>query len=154
MLSFVALCRHLSCRPSSLGDGDGDTTQHTIHLQPSFSSHAAPHAARACNFSRPAATAPRPPPSRNNAPLRKKHVHTLAIGKFNLSCFSFCASRVTQPAKMAKGAKSMMQPINLIFRFLNHKSRVCIWLVEQNQVRPPPPTPLHNHERRGCRQSC
>jgi hypothetical protein len=36
---------------------------------------------------------------------------------------------------MAKGAKSMMQPINLIFRFLNHKSRVCIWLVEQNQVR-------------------
>ena len=38
---------------------------------------------------------------------------------------------------MAKGAKSMMQPINLIFRFLNHKSRVCIWLVEQNQVRAP-----------------
>jgi hypothetical protein len=37
---------------------------------------------------------------------------------------------------MAKGAKSMMQPINLIFRFLNHKSRVCIWLVEQNQVGP------------------
>jgi hypothetical protein len=31
-----------------------------------------------------------------------------------------------------------MQPINLIFRFLNHKSRVCIWLVEQNQVRPYP----------------
>jgi hypothetical protein len=49
--------------------------------------------------------------------------------------FFVSAAGVRTPEKMAKGAKSMMQPINLIFRFLNHKSRVCIWLVEQNQVR-------------------
>ncbi len=60
-----------------------------------------------------------------------------ASAKSTSPLFFYCATSVQDLEKMAKGAKSMMQPINLIFRFLNHKSRVCIWLVEQNQVRAP-----------------
>ena len=60
-----------------------------------------------------------------------------ASAKSTFPLFFCCATSVQDLEKMAKGAKSMMQPINLIFRFLNHKSRVCIWLVEQNQVRAP-----------------
>nr|AEF68171.1 Sm-E-like protein [Physarum polycephalum] len=38
-------------------------------------------------------------------------------------------------APPAKVQKPMTQPINLIFRYLQNKSRIQIWLYEQNDVR-------------------
>merc|ERR1712139_334935 len=44
--------------------------------------------------------------------------------------------RITQPSAMAtKVQKVMTQPINLIFRFLQNKSRIQIMLYEHNDMR-------------------
>lgn len=51
--------------------------------------------------------------------------------------FFFCSSVVFRAfiEIMSTVQKILTQPINLIFRFLQNRTRVCIWLYENNTTR-------------------
>lgn len=51
------------------------------------------------------------------------------------NCRVLTLLRITMASKAFKVQKVMVQPINLIFRFLQQKDRVAIWLYENTKMR-------------------
>ena len=68
-----------------------------------------------------------------------KHFHQffffIQANRYLCIGYLFCSSDMSARGPQTKVQKVMVQPINLIFRYLQNRSRIQVWLYEQSTTR-------------------